>query len=393
VQHQVKDYPNWTEMKFAHISDTHLGQYRSKIDRENDTYDAFSQAIAKSIEAKVDFVILSGDIFDKSKPPNKAIVLLMQQLKLLKQKSIETYFILGDHDQPKHSREKPIHSIFKENLANVAHHIGEGDPITFKDSNVLLVGFDHQERGVDVEELKKKFQEIDSVAKEHKGHSILVLHQGITEAHEIAADFNANELPKNFTYYALGDIHAKFEKKYDFLGGPLTYPGPIEISSKDPISEVARGFYIVDISGDEAIPNWIELKLRPRFVIETTPAELHEKINELISKIEPNQKPLLRLIISDFNGWDEIRAETELLNEHFLDWTYKTEKSEQQFPITVADFEDIHEKFRELATKNVGSELAELAFDKIYPATDEKEGISEIIIENYKKFKEGEQKR
>jgi DNA repair exonuclease SbcCD nuclease subunit len=51
-------------MKFAHISDTHLGQYRSKIDRENDTYDAFSQAIAKSIEAKVDFVILSGDIFD-----------------------------------------------------------------------------------------------------------------------------------------------------------------------------------------------------------------------------------------------------------------------------------------------------------------------------------------
>ena len=72
-------------MKFAHISDTHLGQYRSKIDRENDTYDAFSQAIAKSIEEKVDFVILSGDIFDKSKPPNKAIVLLMQQLKLLKQ--------------------------------------------------------------------------------------------------------------------------------------------------------------------------------------------------------------------------------------------------------------------------------------------------------------------
>jgi hypothetical protein len=49
---------------------------------------------------------------------------------------------------------------------------------------------------------------------------------------------------------------------------------------------VARGFYIVDISGDEAIPNWIELKLRSRFVIETTPAELHEKINELIPKIQ-----------------------------------------------------------------------------------------------------------
>ena len=161
MQYPPKDYQNWIKMKFAHISDTHLGQYRSKVDRENDTYDAFIQAVSKSIEAKVDFVILSGDIFDKSKPPNKAIVTLMQQLKLLKQNDIETYFILGDHDQPKQNREQPIHSIFKENLANVAHHIGNGEPITFKDSNVLLVGFDHKERGVDVEELKKNFQKID----------------------------------------------------------------------------------------------------------------------------------------------------------------------------------------------------------------------------------------
>ena len=37
-------------MKFSHISDTHLGQYRSKKERENDTYDAFKQAIEISIK-------------------------------------------------------------------------------------------------------------------------------------------------------------------------------------------------------------------------------------------------------------------------------------------------------------------------------------------------------
>jgi DNA repair exonuclease SbcCD nuclease subunit len=49
-------------MKFSHISDTHLGQYRSKKEREDDTYNAFKQAIEISIKDKVDFVIFSGDI-------------------------------------------------------------------------------------------------------------------------------------------------------------------------------------------------------------------------------------------------------------------------------------------------------------------------------------------
>ena len=61
-------------MKFSHISDTHLGQYRSKKEREDDTYDAFKQAIEISIKDKVEFVIFSGDIFDKAQPPNDAII-------------------------------------------------------------------------------------------------------------------------------------------------------------------------------------------------------------------------------------------------------------------------------------------------------------------------------
>ena len=48
-------------MKFAHISDTHFGQYRSKKERIQDNYDAFEQAIKISIEEKVDFIILKSD--------------------------------------------------------------------------------------------------------------------------------------------------------------------------------------------------------------------------------------------------------------------------------------------------------------------------------------------
>ena len=179
-------------MKFAHISDTHLGQYRSKIDRENDTYSAFSQAIAKSIEEKVDFVILSGDIFDKSNPPNDAVLLMMQQLMLLKEKGIQSYFILGDHDQPK-VEQNPIHWLYK--MTGFAHHLDyqEEGPVKFKD--VLLIVFDHHGDGKDVEELMTKFNEIDLVAKEHDGHKIIVLHHGLIESHEYAGQLKSNDLP------------------------------------------------------------------------------------------------------------------------------------------------------------------------------------------------------
>ena len=45
-------------MKFSHISDTHLGLVQYGLEeREQDIYDALKQAVKKSIEEKVDFVI------------------------------------------------------------------------------------------------------------------------------------------------------------------------------------------------------------------------------------------------------------------------------------------------------------------------------------------------
>ena len=65
-------------MKFAHISDIHLGQRQYHLpEREQDIYDTLKQAINRSIEEKVDFVIFSGDIFDGTRPPNEAVLLLM----------------------------------------------------------------------------------------------------------------------------------------------------------------------------------------------------------------------------------------------------------------------------------------------------------------------------
>lgn len=378
-------------MKFAHISDTHLGQYRSIKEREEDSYKAFRQTIEKSIEEKVDFVIFSGDIFDKSNPPNNAVLLMMQQLMLLKEKGIQSYFILGDHDQPK-VEQNPIHWLYK--MTGFAHHLDYQDegPVKFKD--VLLIGFDYHSAGKDTEELIEKFNEIDLIAKEHVGHKILVLHQPLTEVHYHAAKdsgLSVNDLPKNFTYYAIGDIHKNYEKKYEFLGGPLVYPGSIEISSTEPIKESPKGFYIIDISTDKAILKWIELDLRPRFEIETDSKELHNSITKLISKIDDTRKPLVRLNIK-YQNWDEIRSEIGLLKEHVLYISINRIKDDKQYPLSLNESGNMDEEFRRLATKNVGEKLAILAFDKIYPALNEdKKEVKQIIIKNFEDYKKEKQ--
>jgi len=375
-------------MKFAHVSDTHLGQYRSKKDRIDDTYNAFEQVITKCIEEKIDFLIITGDIFDRSHPANDAILFLMKQFLRLKENDIQSYFILGDHDQPK-TRQNAIHWIYS--MTNSARHLGDSNPIKFKD--VILYGFDHHDVGNDLDELIEKFKIIDTEVVKHNGHRILVLHQGLNDVHKFAGELNASDLPKNFTYYAIGDIHKNFEKKYDFLGGPLVYPGSIELASTEPIKESAKGFYIIDISSEKAIPKWIELELRPRFEIEVDVNDVEKKIDELILKINSSHKPLVSLTVTNVEDFDQIRPKIEQLQENVLELSYSTKLTDEQYPILTDESESIDVDFKRLATKNVGPELAKMAFEKLYPLLNEnKKEIKEIIMKNFEEFKAGKKK-
>jgi len=243
--------------------------------------------------------------------------------------------------------------------------------------------------------LQEDFKKIDLIAKEHDGHKIIVLHQALMEAHYHAGELNANDLPKNFTYYAIGDIHGKFgPKKYEFLGGPLAYPGSTEISSTEAIKETKKGFFEVDISSTEAIPKWIELDTRPRFEIETSVDELHAKIDEVISKIDESRKPLVSLKITDVHDWKSIQQELTRLDEHILDRSTSLEYDNKQYPLSLEDTGNIDEEFKRLATTNVGQELANLALDTLYPSLNEKNKreVKEIIIKNFEKFKEEHKK-
>ena len=379
-------------MLFAHISDTHLGlvQYGSN-ERERDVYDAFNQAIDISINDKVDFVIFSGDIFENPKPNGNAILQMANALKRLKENDIDSFFILGEHDVSNIKHQNPVPYIY-HNLG-FSKYIGNGKPIEYK--GIILVGFD-KIRPPEMAQNEERFLDVDKSVENFSGHKILVLHQGITEFNKFAGELQSTDLPKNFTYYAMGHLHDKDVKQFNHLKGPIVYPGSIELTTSEGIKNIKKGFFEVDISGNEAIPKWVELDTRPQFSFKVEYKELTKAIDEITEKISSlTKKPVIEVKIQGEDiEIDHIQAQIARLSSSTIRCFWKIETKQISDSSVFLDRPSVieDEMFR-LSINALDSEKdANFAIKELLPtlSTDGMNQALEIILENYEKFKKEE---
>ena len=84
-------------MKFAHLADCHIGGWRDPKLRAANT-NSFCMAIEKCLTEKVDFVLISGDLFNTAVPSIDSLRMTVEQLKRVKDAKIPVYFIAGSHD-------------------------------------------------------------------------------------------------------------------------------------------------------------------------------------------------------------------------------------------------------------------------------------------------------
>ncbi len=375
-------------MIFSHISDTHLGlvQYGAE-EREQDVYHVFNQAIDTSIKDHVDFVIFSGDIFHVPNPNGTAIVQMGNALKRLKQNNIDSFFILGEHDISR-IRTTPIPYVY-HNLG-FSRYIGQGKPIEYKD--ILLVGFDKMRKN-EIVKFEEKFVEVDSIAKNHSGHKILVMHQGINEFNKFAGEMQSTDLPKNFTYYAMGHLHDHDIKQFNHLSGPIAYPGSIELTTSEGIKDTKKGFFEVDVSGAEVKADWIELDIRPQFSYKLNYDEISKSIDDIIEKIgQYERSPIVELkILGDKIEIDFIQAEISRLNSLVLRCFWRIISKETADSSVFLDRPNVidDELFR-LSVNALGSEqIASFAVKDLLPLLDSgklKEAV-QMVVENFENYK------
>lgn len=278
-------------MRIAHISDTHLGYRQYNLDeRENDFYDAFNKAINKIIEERVDILIHSGDLFDSPTPPIKALYVFKKALNKINGK-IKIYTILGDHDMPKR-RGMPPHKLFDIRV------LGVGKLEWEEVDGVLVAGISNiKGRGVGL--LKNELKKFDVIADKYK-KSILLSHQAIDKylPFEGAYELKEDDLPRKATYYAFGHLHSRVREK--FGEGYLAYAGSLEIIGKNEIKsweEKGKGFYIIDLEGDEIEIHEINLDIRPQVKVEVD----ENNLEDILTYTNYQKLPVLHITVKGVN--------------------------------------------------------------------------------------------
>jgi len=375
-------------MLFSHISDTHLGlQQYGLEEREQDIYDSFNQAIDISIKDHVDFVIFAGDIFHTPNPSGTAILQMANALKRLKENSIDSFFILGEHDISR-MRATPVPYVY-HNL-QFSKYVGNGKPVYHKD--VMIAGFDKIRKN-EMQSFEEKFRDLDTLAKQHSGHKILVLHQGVTEINQFAGELNSSDLPKNFTYYAMGHLHDKSIKNFEQLNGPLAYPGSTEMTTSEGIKETEKGFFEIDISSKEVRLNWIKLDTRPQFSTKIKVEDLDVSISEVLEKISTlGKKPVVEIkIISKDVERDVVQTKISQIIPQTLHCSWKMLQGEDSSSVLLNRPARIDDELFKLAVNALKSEkLANFAVNDLLPllSSNQLDQATQLVIENFEQFKE-----
>ena len=374
----------------SHISDLHLGYSQFSLEeREEDVYRVFHEAIDASIKERVRLIILAGDLFHNPRPCGKAIITLGNTLKKLKEKQIPVVFVLGEHDISR-LRDVPFIHIYS-NLG-LARKLRCDEP--FRVENCILFGAD-KERRSSIDSLIKNMRHAEHLAKQHDGKKVLVLHQGLADFNRFAGELNSTDLPAGFNYYALGHYHDHIEKRFKFLGGPLAYPGSIDLTPSEGIEEVDKGFIITDMSGEEPSIQWIKLESRrQQFSARIDYKDIANQVELIIKKATAyDKKPIARIEVAGSNIDSKVISEhLKKLNDFCLHYVWQP--MEEHLATTVYDSKpaDIDGELYRLSAEALGSdELAKFTIGEVLPLAADKdaEAVLEILWQAYKLNKFG----
>lgn len=254
-------------MKFAHMSDCHLGGWREPLLKET-CMQCFDRAIDACINEKVDLILISGDLFDTSRPAIDIMERAVSKLKEAKDASIQVYVTEGSHDF------SPTGKTMLRVLEKTGLFIRVSKGKVTEEGKLRLSFVTDEKTGAKITGLigrmgileREIYQNLDreSLEKE-KGFKIFMFHTGLDELKpkmfKQAEGMPVSLFPKGFQYYAGGHIHKHSEDDWKDYG-KIVFPGPIfPTDFRELESLECGGFYIVTEDGGKLKAEWKKLDL------------------------------------------------------------------------------------------------------------------------------------
>ncbi|MEM9411125.1 MAG: DNA repair exonuclease [Planctomycetota bacterium] len=222
--------------KFVHASDFHLDQpirglaelpVHLKSVLANAPYESARRVFDLAIAERVDFVILSGDLFDISSSGSRPVAFLLSQFERLAEKGIEVYWCSGSVDSIDRwpaSIEMPENvKTFSTSVLEDITHRRDGVSV----ANIYGLAFDANRNSAS--EFMTDSEDVFSIAVAH-------------------GEFDTNTMPfDEIRYWALGGRHksSKLEKP----GSIVSYPGTTQGRTPRETGSFGCNMCRVDVNG------------------------------------------------------------------------------------------------------------------------------------------------
>ncbi|MCD4770988.1 DNA repair exonuclease [archaeon] len=269
--------------KFAHLADCHLGGWRQE-ELQKLNFQSFQKAIQIILQQNLDFVLISGDLFDSAYPSIEILKESFAEFKKLHDAKIPVYLISGSHDfsvSGKTFLDVLEKAGFCKNVEN--WETQEDGKIKLKPTfheQIAIYGYPGKKSGMEVEDLSKIY--FDSMHP----FTILMIH---TTIRDVVGTLPIESIKKESlplaNYYAMGHIHKRFEDK--IANSRYVYPGPTYPNNFQELSDLQHGsFQIVETDGANIQTQNIQLPIKEVITITIEITNALEATQQIISHLD-----------------------------------------------------------------------------------------------------------
>ena len=345
---------------FLHMADLHLGyrQYNSR-ERQNDFTRAYFNIIQTAIDRKVDFVVLSGDLFEKRAIDPLTLDHAITGLKQLKNAGIPCLAIEGNHELSYYRdsigwvqflSEQGLMTLLnqKPDYDRATYTPCEDNPGAYAEPLPGLRVYGIRYYGSATAYVVKKMS--DALAKTDKQgieYTILMAHTGIEGVlpydSGVLSHADLSPLRPHIDYLALGHVH----KPYEFDNW-IYNPGSPETNSMTEAEWTDRGYYVVEVDTESKTKHRPVLHANPRRPFEriffrvndcNTPDELFRKCQRHVERLHhkfQEKEPVVELRLSGLLPFDrsalDLKALKTMLDEAYqplVSFVHNDTKSEE----------------------------------------------------------------
>jgi len=269
--------------KFAHLADCHLGGWRQE-ELQKLNFQSFQKILERCIQEQVEFILISGDLFDSAYPPIEILKESFAEFKKVHDAKIPVYLIAGSHDfsaSGKTFLDVLEKAGFCKNVEN--SEIQEDGRIKLKPymhKEIAIYGYPGRKSGMEIEDLSKVYFDT------FHPFTIFMIH---TTIKDIVGTIPMESVEKQklplANYYAMGHIHQVFETQE--ANSTFVYPGPTFPNNFQELSDLECGsFHLVETDGTNIKYQSIKIPLKEVISINITIDNGLTATQEIISQLD-----------------------------------------------------------------------------------------------------------